>query len=154
MSFAIPVSGLTHYAQPKHGVFITLHYELIYTSELADSAHPGCVADIVRIARNFNSQHDITGVLIFDGAHFCQYLEGPQQAVLNLSTQIESDKRHTDFNIKYQGEFNAGRRFADRPLAYALDDSGSMLEKLLASTGSATSALLVQIMPDLDTEIP
>jgi hypothetical protein len=133
---------------------MTLHYEFIYTSKLADSAHPSCVADIVKIARNFNSQHDITGVLIFDGAHFCQYLEGPQHAVLKLIAQIEKDARHTDFNIKYHGEFKSSRRFAGRPLAYALDDEGTMLEQLMNSAGAATSALLVKIMPDLDTEIP
>jgi hypothetical protein len=74
--------------------------------------------------------------------------------VLKLIAQIEKDARHTDFNIKYHGEFKTSRRFAGRPLAYALDDEGTMLEQLMNSAGAATSALLVKIMPDLDTEIP
>lgn len=127
-------------------------YELIYTSTLADTANPACVADIVKIARSFNGLHDVTGVLIFDGAHFCQYLEGPAAAVLTLVGRIALDTRHTHFSIKHQGSFPSQRRFATWSMAYALDEDGAVLQKLLGTEGPEISTLLVQSIPHLDME--
>jgi hypothetical protein len=127
-------------------------YELIYTSTLADAAQPSCVADIVRTARNYNGLHDVSGVLIFDGANFCQYLEGPDAAVLTLIARIAMDTRHTDFSIKHQGAFQSQRRFATWSMAYALDEDGAVLQKLLGTEGPEISPLLVQSIPYLDME--
>ncbi len=127
-------------------------YELLYTSKLTDTAHPTCVADIIRTARNYNGLHGVTGVLIFDGAHFCQYLEGLKATILSLVARIAIDIRHADFNIKHQGSFQTQRRFPSWSMAYALDNSGAVLEKLRNTEGSEASTLLIQSIPQLDME--
>lgn len=131
---------------------MTLLYELIYTSKLADDAHPGCVADIVRAARSFNDHHDITGILMFDGAHFCQYLEGAAATIRALGERIRHDVRHTHFVVKHEGEFDETRRFSGRPLAFGLDEQGTNIEKIIASVGRATAVLLFESLPNIDTE--
>jgi Sensors of blue-light using FAD len=127
-------------------------YELIYTSTLADDAHPGCVADIVRAARSFNDHHGITGILMFDGAHFCQYLEGAAATLHSLIERIRNDVRHTHFVVKHEGHFSEARRFPDKPLAFGLDEHGTIIEKLIASFGRATAVLLFDSLPNIETE--
>jgi hypothetical protein len=68
-----------------------------YHSEIASDASTSCVADITRVSRRFNEAHGITGILIFDGQRFVQYMEGPQQQVVALAKKISLDNRHTNF---------------------------------------------------------
>ena len=77
-----------------------MHQELqcfMYHSELAPTAELSCVADIVKTARDFNQLHAITGVLIFDGQRFAQYIEGEAQAIDFLIGQLARDPRHINF---------------------------------------------------------
>jgi len=127
-----------------------LLYELLYTSALADSAHPNCAVDIVRTARHRNADLDVTGVLIFDGAHFCQYLEGPQASVLQVVKRIAADHRHINLIIRHQGEFDSERRFAGSALAYVVDDQGSIIDKVIAAEARQAVATLLQHLPKLD----
>lgn len=53
----------------------------LYHSELDPAALVACVPDIIKEARRFNAEHQITGVLMFDGHRFAQYLEGMPEKV-------------------------------------------------------------------------
>lgn len=64
-----------------------------------------------------NKRADITGALIFAGVHFCQFLEGPEDAVISLMDTIRADTRHRDIWVVYQ-EAASDRRFADWSMAY------------------------------------
>ena len=44
-----------------------------------------------------NSDHNITGILLYDQGSFCQVLEGDKKDVLSLFKKIKKDKRH--FNV-------------------------------------------------------
>lgn len=64
-----------------------------------------------------NKRKDITGVLIFTGTHFCQFLEGPEGAVCSLADKIRRDPRHTDVWVVHQ-EAVTVRRFAGWSMGY------------------------------------
>ena len=57
--------------------------------------------DILLFARNFNSQHDISGVLYYADHYFFQCLEGEETCVKELFASISKDQRH--FNVLYLG---------------------------------------------------
>ncbi len=95
-------------------------YMLIYTSLLALDASPSCVTDIVRKSRINNERDEITGILIFDGMAFCQYLEGSAAAVGALMKRILADCRHTDLTILLEGSARLPRRFDGWSMAYGL----------------------------------
>ncbi|MCP8891613.1 BLUF domain-containing protein [Sphingomonas faeni] len=57
------------------------------------------VADIVETAGRVNLALELTGALIFTGAHFAQILEGPTGAVDTLMTSIAADTRHRNILI-------------------------------------------------------
>lgn len=64
-----------------------------------------------------NKSKNITGALIFTGTHFCQFLEGPDDAVASLMDTIRVDHRHSDIWVVYQ-EAATDRRFASWSMAY------------------------------------
>lgn len=68
--------------------------QVVYTSVLANQHGLDAVTSIVRSARAKNPKLNVTGLLLFDGTHFCQYLEGPAANVAWLLERIRSDARH------------------------------------------------------------
>jgi hypothetical protein len=111
------------------------------------------VREIVREARNKNEKREITGLLVFDGLRFCQYLEGPEDAVYSLSERIRKDNRHIELAIKEHGPLQGDRRFA-WAMGYALCDEPdglNELQRFSRGDGSAFS-LLERLLPSLKIE--
>lgn len=78
---------------------------VFYTSVLDDSKYDSSiVSDIVFKARKKNQKNRITGVLLFDGHLFTQYIEGDNKDVDSLIENILLDKRHKSVYIISVGE--------------------------------------------------
>jgi hypothetical protein len=131
-----------------------LIFELIYTSVLAPTVDVRAVADIVRRARSYNSVNGLTGILVFDGRHFCQHLEGDRETVLLLAGRIEADSRHQQYKILYQCFAGPERRFGSWSMAYALDTRGMLLEVLSTTPDSGAADLLQRSLPELEIQPP
>lgn len=75
---------------------------LMYASK-TNSEHSQIKQDLMDIlteAVNFNSRHDITGVLYYGNGYFLQYLEGEKDKVESLfHTMILKDQRHQNCEI-------------------------------------------------------
>ena len=67
---------------------------------------------IHRIARNANALDGITGLLIFNGTHFLQIIEGQPQAIDELVEKLRRDPRHSGVEIRDQRMVEA-RSFPD-----------------------------------------
>ena len=59
------------------------------------------VAEILKEARTFNREANISGVLFFANGHFFQCLEGRSKKVLALVKKIEKDPRHSDLKVSF-----------------------------------------------------
>lgn len=125
-------------------------YEFFYTSELAPQVMPTAVSDIVRVARANNPRLDITGLLVFDGWRFYQYLEGSETAVKGLASKIADDERHINFTVKHEGNFPGPRRFDKWGMAYALMEDQDEMERLEQLRGPSARDLLITLLPQLD----
>jgi hypothetical protein len=67
------------------------------SSSCISSADPDSeITSIVEQSRANNDRLNVTGVLVFDGAYFAQFIEGPKANVQALCSAIEADKRHQD----------------------------------------------------------
>ncbi|WP_420387770.1 BLUF domain-containing protein [Roseivirga sp.] len=79
-------------------------YELIYRS----TAKPGLTEEelktILTTARQFNSENNITGCLLFHEGQFLQLLEGDFQVLLDLYDKIKRDPRHREFLLLHMKE--------------------------------------------------
>jgi hypothetical protein len=57
------------------------------------------LSDLEQQAASLNKAKNITGLLVFDGSHFFQYLEGEHEEVKALFNKIEMDPRHTSVTL-------------------------------------------------------
>lgn len=122
----------------------------LYCSMLSPDAEPTCVADIIRTSRRANAERAITGILVFDGQRFCQYIEGPAAHIDTLVARLEQDGRHTEFTPLHHGPLAGPRRFRQWSMAYALAHDLDPLERLHLLRGLPAVTLLEELLPQLD----
>jgi len=57
------------------------------------------VLDILTVATIMNKENNISGMLVFDGINFLQFIEGDEISINRLKNNILSDPRHHDIII-------------------------------------------------------
>lgn len=125
--------------------------EIIYVSTLAADAPIRVVADIAAKSRCTNRRLEITGLLVFDGLHFCQQLEGGAQELTTLMTRIHKDPRHTNVAVLHHGPLDK-RRFWSFSLGYTLAEDIEALERLRQLQGQAAVDAFVALLSGLDVD--
>ena len=78
-----------------------------YTSLARPDLQPSEIDDICRRASDRNGQSGITSLLVFNGTHFLQTLEGQETAVEALTETLRQDGRHTGFEIRDKRKIEA-----------------------------------------------
>lgn len=126
-------------------------FELLYVSTIDPTAPTSVVADIAAKARVWNLQHELTGLLIFDGMRFCQQIEGPQKEVLALIERISADARHSNVTIFHHGQLSQ-RRFLNFSLAFTNVDDIEVLPRLEKLDGAAGVAAFVELLGTLEID--
>lgn len=106
--------------------------QFFYHSRLAPGHRYSTVSDIISTARSFNASHGITGVLIFDGDRFCQFIEGPPDDIDGLVERLRADPRHDAFTVLISDVFAHERLYPYWSMAYAALEGGSYLSDLLS----------------------
>mgnify|MGYP001556989196 CR=1 FL=1 len=123
-------------------------YEILYTSTLAPTAQVTQVAGIVTKARARNAELDLTGLLVFDGLHFCQQIEGSREEVLKLMKAIQADTRHTGVKVVHQGPL-AERRFLRFTMGYVASDDEDALMRIEQADGAQALQQFLALIPEL-----
>ena len=72
---------------------------VVYISRLAPLRNSTVFGSICLLARARNIDWGISGVLLFDGERFLQWLCGPPARVSRLMRAIVADERHTDVRV-------------------------------------------------------
>ncbi|MDY0925892.1 diguanylate phosphodiesterase [Enterobacter sp. CFBP8995] len=83
---------------------------ILYRSHLHDHVPIKTLEDMVAKANRKNKNSDVTGILLFDGLHFFQLLEGPRDAVQGIYQRICQDARHHNL-VELMHDFAPERRF-------------------------------------------
>lgn len=68
--------------------------QAIYLSTARPELDAGAIDEILAVSRRNNHADGITGLLIYDGYHFLQALEGDPVRVRHAYDRIEADPRH------------------------------------------------------------
>jgi hypothetical protein len=97
---------------------------IVYVSAARQLLAPADVERLLTRARHANARDGITGVLLHNDGNFMQYLEGPQEALLQAYQRIQQDRSHTGF-IELLRFSPTERAFPNWALAYR--DSPSCL---------------------------
>ena len=83
---------------------------LIYRSHISDHVLPDHLDYMISHASSKNENASVTGILLFDGMHFFQLLEGPEQAISGIFATICKDPRHHNI-VKLMHDYAPARRF-------------------------------------------
>lgn len=124
----------------------------LYHSQLAPGADTTCIAGIIKAARSFNWSAGITGMLVFDGERFFQYVEGPPEQLGLLVESISRDERHVNFTPVFPQTHLEQRRFAKWSMAYVIVDDAEPLDAICELKGSGALAKLQELLPLLDAQ--
>lgn len=73
---------------------------LTYTSLASLDLSSGDVEAILRTARASNALDGITGLLVFNGTHFMQVVEGAPHAIDDLVDRLRRDPRHSGLEVR------------------------------------------------------
>ena len=104
-------------------------YCLIYRSHASRAVHEVTLLPLLRKARQYNQQANLSGLLLYANGQFLQVLEGPEPALSDLYARIQGDPRHFNVRILTYG-LVAERAFPDWCMAYATTNK-NLLEKVI-----------------------
>lgn len=102
-------------------------HTLLYTSAAIRDMTAKDLQDILDFSREFNSRHNITGLLLYYPRSFMQVLEGEKNTIFELYDRIILDARHTAVHLAF-----------DEPLATRQFSNWSMGFRLLADTDTTS----------------
>jgi hypothetical protein len=80
--------------EPMSGHAFPLLYNLVYCSRAAPGVDDAAVDRIIASSRRHNPARGITGLLVFGGGIFFQWLEGPRDNIIELMATLKTDPRH------------------------------------------------------------
>ena len=126
-----------------------LLHELLYFSVLAPNQMPTVVGQIVAQARRRNTERGITGLLVIDGIHFCQHIEGPRESVLVLLDSLRRDERHAELRVVYEGA-RTERRYCRFDLGFAQSDADDDMAGIRVLEGGAALQRFLALKPGFD----
>ncbi|HAS1784850.1 TPA: diguanylate phosphodiesterase [Enterobacter cloacae] len=85
---------------------------IIYRSHICEDVPVKTLEDMVAAANCRNRQFDVTGILLFNGTHFFQLLEGPAENVREIYQLICQDPRHHNV-VELLSDHGPLRRFGN-----------------------------------------
>lgn len=83
---------------------------IIYRSHIHDDVSVKSLEEMVAGANQINSQANVTGILLFNGTHLFQLLEGPEENVVKIYRHICRDNRHYNV-VELLHDYAPARRF-------------------------------------------
>lgn len=116
---------------------------LVYISNARAGLSSDDLDVIYHASMNFNALDGVTGLLVYNGAHFMQIIEGADEAIEDLLGRLRRDPRHHDIQV-----------FADQPVdAESFPDWSMKLLEVSAGRFQAHKDLQVLLPSDLDPSI-
>jgi len=85
---------------------------IIYRSHISADVPVKILPGMVEKASLLNASHEVTGILLFNGTHFFQILEGPEEGVLAIYNRICADRRHHNV-VELMRDYSPSRRFGN-----------------------------------------
>lgn len=106
---------------------------IIYRSHISDDFPVRTLPEMVANASKINTSHDVTGILLFNGTHFFQLLEGPETGILAVYERICADRRHHNI-VELMRDYAPYRRFGNAGMSLfdlREHDRSSLLQAVL-----------------------
>jgi hypothetical protein len=127
-------------------------HHIVYCSQAAQHMDKEALEKIISTAKRHNPRFGITGLLVFGGGIFFQWLEGPRDNVTSLFKIISSDPRHFDVVLLTKEDEFRERLFPnwDMELVAAEDISAVLEDAINESSDPKQKNTLTQMLQDLN----
>ena len=124
----------------------------VYCSRAAEGVDDVEVGRIIEWSQRRNVARDITGVLVFGGGVFFQWIEGPPAEVENLIASLHGDPRHYDIVTLNRSVEKRERLYPNWEMErVGADDIRAVLQEALGSAEDEDNiAALKRILEHLD----
>ena len=138
--------------EPGAGRGLPMMYNLVYCSRAASGVDDSAVSRIIASARRHNPRRGITGMLVFGGGIFFQWLEGPRAGIDELMSELRADARHDGIVLLSEDEESRERLFPDwdMELVDPSDIRNVLLDALASARSESTTATLRRHLAHLD----
>jgi hypothetical protein len=132
---------------------LPLLYNLVYCSRATAEVNDAAVERIIQSAQRWNPMYGITGMLVFGGGIFFQWLEGPHESVTELMAILERDSRHESVVVLTENEELRERMFPDWSMERVTpqDIKEVLLDALGHATDPRNAASLNLLLEQLDS---
>jgi Sensors of blue-light using FAD len=139
--------------EPLSGHAFPLLFNMVYCSRATAGVDDAAVARIIETARRWNPAQGITGLLVFGGGIFFQWLEGPRDNVTQLMANLKSDPRHERIVLLSSTEEVRERLFPDwdMELVTGADIRDVLLDALGDAKDESNTAALRLLLEQLDS---
>ena len=139
--------------EPIAGVPLPNLYNLVYTSRASAGVDDAAVARIIKCSQSNNPRQGITGLLVYGGGIFFQWLEGPRDNVTQLMAAISADSRHTTVVVLSETDELDERVFPDwsMELVTSEDIRDVLLDALNDTDEEKTAESLRALLAALDS---
>jgi hypothetical protein len=133
---------------------LPLLYNLVYCSRATSDVSQADVQSIIESAKRWNPVNGITGLLVFGGGIFFQWLEGPRDSVMGLMQILKSDPRHESIVPLTETEEVRERLFPDwdMELVTPNDIRDVLTDALNEASDPRHSAVLTRLLEQLDSD--
>lgn len=81
-----------------------MRYAISYVSSVNPELTEEEIQTVLNFSRNWNIDHQITGILLYSEGNFFQVLEGEKELLESLFSRIEKDKRHRNVMVIFEKE--------------------------------------------------
>ena len=115
---------------------------LVYVSSAVRLLSHEEIEYLLRRARERNKEYGVTGILLYIGGNFMQYIEGPQDNLDIIYKIIQEDELHSGL-ILVSREAIESRQFGDWDMAYQTRD----VEGYVGSPGERKLIEMILEMP-------
>jgi hypothetical protein len=131
---------------------LALIYTLVYCSRATAGVDDTAVARIIQAAQRDNPRQGITGLLVFGGGIFFQWLEGPRERVIALMARLHNDPRHNNIVQLSDSEELRERLFPEWDMELVdTDDIRNVLEDALSTAEDPNNIRTLQsLLKELD----
>lgn len=114
--------------------------ELVYYSEANHDLSAVDISNILKTARDFNHENQITGCLLYNNNEFLQILEGEKKVVMDLFESIKKDKRHSNVMLLAL-DYKNDKMFDEWSMAYHEIDGSEQDKKIFSDNIVAFSEI-------------
>ena len=133
--------------EPRGTFKDSLLFNLVYCSRASTGVESVEVNTIIATARRRNPVLGITGLLVFGGGVFFQWIEGPKAEVLGLMKLIKADRRHETVVVLSSSEEVRERIFPTWDMELVgIEDIQEVLEDALETAHDKQSVDALQLL--------